>query len=390
MLNLFRNPFKRNTGACFFILASVFLTAVSCSTKSTPSYQLITSSVPAEGGSVSPASGEHDEGAEVQVQASANENWIFDGWEGDQTGSQNPVTVMMDTDKTINARFIKREYPLTINYEGEGSVTESIVQTKMTDYEHGTIVELEAISDAGYDFARWSGDLESTENPVTITVDGPKEVTVVFEPMEFNVQVSADGAGTASVDPKKEVYMYNETVTFTAVPTGDAQFIGWFNESGSFEMLQPIFDHQILSDLDITAFFRTVENAFVVETVSISTTDGKVDRVVFNVSNYLLDDIALIGADLDNEEGEEFSKLRFGSPPTLPARSAIEVQVTFEGDLVPDEETIKEWVFTWLFDFEGERYEKEQEVGEPASNAKQKPSKSKDLKTSKSIHLNIK
>lgn len=390
MLNIRRNPIKRNTSACFFILAAVFLSAVACSTKSTPSYQLTTSSTPAEGGTVSPASGEFDEGDEIQVQAIANENWVFDGWEGDQTGSQNPMTVSMNADKNISARFVKRQYPLTINYEGDGSVTETVVQTKMTDYEHGTIVELEAISDTGYGFTRWTGDIETTDNPVTITVDGPKEITVVFEAMEFSIQASANGPGTVSVDPQKEVYMYDENVTFTAIPTGDVQFIGWFNESGSFERLQPVFDYQVQSDLDITAFFRNVEDAFVVETVNISATDGKVDMVVFNVFNFLLDDIVLIGADLDNEEGEEVAKLRFGSPPTLPARSAIEVQVTFEGDLVPDEETIKEWVFTWLFDFEGERYEKEQEVGEPASNAKQKPFPLKDIDVEKLISVEIK
>lgn len=372
MQKIYQNPMKSSRGIGLFLFAMIFMTAASCTTENTPSYQLITSSVPAEGGSVTPTSGEYDEGTEVQVQATANENWIFDGWQGDQTGLQNPITVTMDTDKMINARFVKRQYPLTINYDGEGTVTETVIQTKSTDYEYGTVVELEADPGTGHNFGQWTGDVESTENPVQITVDGPKEVTVVFEPMEFDVQINANGPGTVSVEPQKEIYVYNETVTFTAVPGGDAQFLGWFNETGSFEMLQPEFEYQVTQDLDITAFFRTVEDAFSVETVSITAKDGEVESIRFDVTNFLLDDLNLIGADLDNDEGEEEGTLRFDDPLTLPARTVLELTATFSGDERPDSEEIKNWIFTWLFDFQGERYEKEQEVGEPSSNAKQK------------------
>ena len=87
---------------CKFLNGNVagrLFTVISCSTKSKPSYQLTTLSVPAEGGSVSPASGEFDEDDEVQLQVTANENWVFDGWEGDQTGAQNPITVTFEYDE---------------------------------------------------------------------------------------------------------------------------------------------------------------------------------------------------------------------------------------------------------------------------------------------------
>ena len=362
----------RDTVYSILIFSVLFFTAISCSTKNTPSYQLTTSSIPIEGGSVSPASGEFDENNEVQLQASANENWVFDGWEGDKTGSQNPMTVTMDADKSINARFIKRQYPLTINAQGEGSVSESIVQTKMTDYEHGTIVELQANSGTGYNFTRWEGAIESTDNPVQITVDGPKEVTVVFEAREFTVQVRAEGAGMVSVDPEKEVYKYNVTVRFDAVPNTDNEFLGWFNESGSFEMRQSQFEYQITEDLNIAAYFSTIEEAFIVETFEIQSTEGIVDQLIFNVYNYLLEDINLVGAILADDEGEDQAAVQFAESTTLEARTGIEVRLSFEGGLALEEEAIKQWLFTWLFDVDGVRYEKEQEVGEPNSNAKQK------------------
>lgn len=389
MLALINLPFTSRSINTLIIFSVLLITVISCSTKSSPSYQLTTSSVPSEGGSVNPVSGEFDEDEEVQIKADANENWVFDGWEGDQTGSQNPMTVTMDSDKSITARFVKRQYPLTINVQGEGSVSESIVQNKMTDYDHGTVVELQANSNMGYNFTRWEGAVESTDNPIQITVDGPKEVTVVFEISKFAVEVRAEGPGDVSIDPDKDMYEYNETVQFEAVPDPGNEFLGWFNESGSFEMLVAQFEYQITENLDIAAFFNTIEGAFIVETVEIQSADGKVSQVRFNVYNFLLREIELAGAVLLNSEGEEQGMVEFQENPVLEARTGIEVRVNFSGNLVPDEEAIKEWLFTWLFDVDGERYEKEQEVGEPSGNAKQKPDSFRDINIQKSFQLNI-
>jgi len=371
------------------ILSMLLLGIISCSTESTPSYQLTTSSLPAEGGTVNPASGEFDEGDEVQIQATANQDWVFDVWEGDQTGTQNPVSFTMNSDKNITARFVKRQFPLTINVEGEGTVTETIVQPKMTDYDVGTVVELRANSGTGYEFNEWTGDIESTDNPVTVTMDGPKEITVVFEPMEFSVAIRAEGPGSVSIDPDKELYQYNETALFDAVPDPEHEFLGWFNETGSFEMLEAQFEYQITDNLDIAAFFSTVEDAFVIETVEINTADGVVNRVIFNVLNFLLDDVILAGAIISDEEGEEVAAIEFEGPPVLTGRSGAEVTITFEGEGI-DENVISDWVFNWLFDYKGERYEKDQEIGEPESSAKQKQHSPNDVEIQKSFKIKIK
>ena len=280
------------------VILAFTLMSCSSSTESSQTFQLTTSSVPSEGGTISPDGGEYEEGSEIQLQATANQNWLFDGWEGDQAGSQNPVTVTMNADKAISARFVKRQYPLTINYDGEGTVSETIVQPKSTDYDAGSVIELEAFSGEGYTFGQWTGDIESMDNPVQITMDGPKEVTAVFDLQEFNVQIRAEGPGSVSIDPDKDVYLYNDMVTFTAIPDDNIQFLGWFNDSGSFEMLEPIFEYQIQEDLDIAAYFNTVSGGVVVQTEEIQSTDGKVEQIVFFIFNYLLDDITLIGLKL--------------------------------------------------------------------------------------------
>lgn len=163
----------------YYLLLSVIL-LTSCTTESTSVYKLTTSSNPSEGGAVSPASGEFDEGDQVNLTATPNENWVFQQWQGGLSGSQNPASVTMDSDKTITALFTKREYPLTINIEGEGTVDEQVIQQKSTDYPHGTVVELTANPADGWEFVEWQGDLNGEENPQTISIDEQKSVTAIF------------------------------------------------------------------------------------------------------------------------------------------------------------------------------------------------------------------
>jgi hypothetical protein len=57
-------------------------------------------------GSVSPAGNNlYAQGAQVQITATASNYYYFGQWQGSQTGSQNPVTLTMDSAKTVTAVF---------------------------------------------------------------------------------------------------------------------------------------------------------------------------------------------------------------------------------------------------------------------------------------------
>jgi len=176
---------------CFSTLLLLFFLS-SCGSESTPVYSLTTTPTPDDAGSVSPSSGEYDEGESVEISAIPNEDWIFDGWQGDATGSDNPTTVTMDADKDIAATFVLREYPLTIETDGEGTVSEQIVQEKTTDYEAGTTVELTANAADGWEFVEWQGDLNSSSNPNTIIIDGDKNITAVFTNLTFSGGIGSE------------------------------------------------------------------------------------------------------------------------------------------------------------------------------------------------------
>ena len=68
------------------------------------------------------------------------------------------------------------EYYLYINIVGNGVVT----YNGSSPYDPGDVVVLTAYPDSGWDFAGWSGDLTSTNNPVYLTMDSNKTVTCTF------------------------------------------------------------------------------------------------------------------------------------------------------------------------------------------------------------------
>jgi len=71
---------------------------------------LTTSAEPGAGGMViaePPATPEgYVAGTEVTIAATANEGYQFSQWSGDAVGSNNPVTIAMDSDKELGAHFI--------------------------------------------------------------------------------------------------------------------------------------------------------------------------------------------------------------------------------------------------------------------------------------------
>lgn len=116
------------------------LLILSCSTENSEIYTLNTYVDPPGAGEVSPSEGEYDDGEEVTVAASANEGWVFSGWQGDHDGGSNPATIVMNSDKSITALFEVREYDLTLETDGNGEIQEQIISSKTESYPEGTTI----------------------------------------------------------------------------------------------------------------------------------------------------------------------------------------------------------------------------------------------------------
>ena len=156
-----------------------FLFIVSCS-KDPVIFTLTTSANPSDGGTVSPTTKQYEEGQTATINATPASEYVFQSWSG-AAGSTNNTSVVMNSDKSVTANFVKKKYALTITVEGEGTVTEKIIKAgATTDYNSGTIVELTADPSEEWLFVEWKGDVIETENPTQITIDKAKSVTAVF------------------------------------------------------------------------------------------------------------------------------------------------------------------------------------------------------------------
>ena len=154
-------------------------------------YTLTTSVSPSGGGSVSPTGGTYAAGSQVTLTATPAFGYSFSNWGGDASGSQNPITITMNSNKSITANFEETGvtyYTLTtsVSPSGGGSVS----PTGGT-YAAGSQVTLTATPAFGYSFSNWGGDASGSQNPITITMNSNKSITANFEGVNF--MVSAGG-----------------------------------------------------------------------------------------------------------------------------------------------------------------------------------------------------
>lgn len=165
-------------------LTLIFLLLFSCKVEDpTPIYTLSTISVPSEGGSinVSPPSDSYTEGDQVTLIPQASEGYVFQNWEGDAIGNPNPLSIVMSSNKLIVGVFIKKEYPLSITIEGEGTVFEEIITNPSErQYPHGTQIKLTPLPKEGWEFDQWIGDLTGHDFPKNLIVNEEKKVTAKF------------------------------------------------------------------------------------------------------------------------------------------------------------------------------------------------------------------
>jgi len=74
-------------------------------------------------GSISPSEGAFSDGDVITLTAMPTSGWSFDHWGGHCSGNQNPVTITMDSDKTIYAYFMMPTPTPTPTHEPVAYVT---------------------------------------------------------------------------------------------------------------------------------------------------------------------------------------------------------------------------------------------------------------------------
>ena len=186
-----------------------------------------------------PSSAQFEEGETVVLSATPSEEYAFFSWSG-VSGTNNTTSIVMDSDKSVVALFVKKQYSLKVSIEGEGQVTEKIIKAGIsTDYNSGTIVELSANPTSEWVFIEWKGDLSGTKNPAQITINEPKNITAVFEKKQYplNIEIEGEGSVEETIIKAGTPNSYNSgtVVSLKAVPENGWSFLKWSGDVLSFE-----------------------------------------------------------------------------------------------------------------------------------------------------------
>ena len=135
--------------------------------------------------SLNPPGGSYTAGTQVTLTAQANSGYVFSSWSGDLSGTTNPATITMNSNKTVTANFVQSGGNGSTTYTLSVSVSPTSAGVVYLNpaggvYTAGTQVELSAVGYGLYEFDSWSGDLTGSQNPITIVMDRNKTITANF------------------------------------------------------------------------------------------------------------------------------------------------------------------------------------------------------------------
>jgi len=234
-------------------------------------------------------------GTEVALTATANTNMAFTGWEGDCTGTDTSITVVMDADKNCTATFVP-VYNLTLTAVGEGTIDNDLAGDTCGNncfiYPEGTTINLTAVpnTESGEDlskFTDWREDCTGTDNPLTFEIAANMDCTANFEllppPGSHNISTTTTGNGIVEITSESDefncgqdckTYPDGTEVTLTATSNANALFLEWTSDcTGTDNPTTLVMD----AEKSCTANFETIPEAGNYNLKWIATGNGQVE-----------------------------------------------------------------------------------------------------------------
>lgn len=117
-------------------------------------------------------------GSCITLTCTADPEHEFTHWSGDAEGSDNPLTLTLERDKSVIGHFVPT-YTVVASASGRGTAA---VSPQSTRYRVGTVVQLEAIPDRWHAFTGWNDG--STGNPREVVVESNSVFVASFAPTE--------------------------------------------------------------------------------------------------------------------------------------------------------------------------------------------------------------
>ncbi|MDO8630507.1 MAG: hypothetical protein Q7R41_08435 [Phycisphaerales bacterium] len=207
-------------------------------------------------------------GTNVTLTAAPDAGAVFRGWSGNVPPGEelsNPLTMMMDRERVISARF-EPAVSLDINVIGGGSVT---VNPDLPAYAAGMTLILTAVPDESFVFSNWSGDATASDNPLTLTLGGGTSIIATFVAGSDSggggsggdgntAKLFVDILGDGVVTPGGGTYVKGATVTVIATPGLNSTFVRWEQAATGSDLVTTVIMN---ADQTVRAIFEPVNDS---------------------------------------------------------------------------------------------------------------------------------
>lgn len=225
---------------------------------------------------VQPAQSTYAYGEVVTLTAVPAPGWAFAGWSGNLIGGANPALLTLYRSSVVTATFAPLEYSLLVEATAGGTATKA---PDRPTYHYGDVVTLTATPLPGWAFVGWSGVLNSSANPVTLTVTDHAAVLATFVQETYTVTVQVNGNGTVALLPLQDSYHYGDVVTLTATAAPGWAFTGW--SGGATGTSNPL-TLTLTGDVALTATFTAHEYTLAIDVGGAGTVTRDPDRTTYH------------------------------------------------------------------------------------------------------------
>jgi len=186
------------------------------------------------------------------VTAVPDTNYHFSAWSGDNTSTDNPLTLTnVTSDKSCVANFAIDTYAVNFYAGANGSLTGDATQT----VNHGaSSTAVTAVPDTGAAFTAWSGDNTSTDNPLTVTgVTSAMDMTANFSLDTYTVTFNPGDHGDLFGSTSQTIAHGGSTTAVEAQARKNFDFLAWSGDSSSTE--NPLTVTNVTGNMVITATY---------------------------------------------------------------------------------------------------------------------------------------
>ncbi|MDE6106224.1 MAG: hypothetical protein K2F84_03945, partial [Bacteroidales bacterium] len=219
-----------------------------------------TIAVTTDGNGSATGGGTFEEGSNVTVSATANENYYFVEWQdadGSTLSTEESYTFKAEGNITVKAVFAENDkYAVTLK-RSPSSAAGTVTKTPDGTYFENDEVTITATPNKGYQFLHWltKNGTQVTANPYKFTVLGrDMEFTAVFEAL-CEIKVTVDPAGAARVTGAK-TYEKGDEVTLTATVEDAYTFVEWRDKNGVRLSTENPYTFTAATSMEIQAVLR--------------------------------------------------------------------------------------------------------------------------------------